>query len=122
MYGTVTEYVDRRALYFQMEFQTIFTIFLKNIVRLNVVCIETSKQCQKPSVIYYLKFILGWKIDQGQLKKVAELSGVLESNDDYLDSDFNDCCARILPEPQNLEPSHCADSFIFRREKLQVSE
>ena len=74
------------------------------------------KQCQKTL------YILGWKIDEQQLKEVAELSGILESSNDYLDSDFRDCCARILPDPQNLEPSHCADAFIFLRERLQVSE
>ena len=74
------------------------------------------------TVTYDLKCILGWKIDEQQLKQVAELSEVLENTDDYLDSDFQECCARILPDPQNLEPSHCADAFIFLRERLPVSE
>lgn len=89
---------------------------------INKKCAKTSKQCEKLSVTYYLNCIVGWKIDEQQLKQVAELSEVLESNDDYLDSDFRESCARILPDPQNLEPSHCADAFLFLRERLQVSE
>lgn len=64
-------------------------------------------------------FLLGWKVEEKQIKEVVEFSEVLTVGDDYLDGEFRQNCKRIFPDPQNLEPSQCADAFIFLKESLE---
>ncbi|CAB3977777.1 Hypothetical predicted protein [Paramuricea clavata] len=60
----------------------------------------------------------GWKVSDEQLREVAELSGVLQVHDDYLDSVFRAQCERLLPDPSNLEPADCGTAFLFLCEHI----
>ena len=51
-----------------------------------------------------MTIIAGWKVDDEQLKEVAEESEVLQENDDYLDRNFRQQCERFLPKPLSVEP------------------
>jgi hypothetical protein len=58
-------------------------------------------------------------VNDEQLREAAEMSGVLEENEDYLDEDFRRQCEGLLPDPTSLEPSDCADAFLFLCENIQ---
>ena len=69
-------------------------------------------------ILVICSYFLGWKIDDEQLREVAELSGVLQVHDDYLDSVFRAQCERLLPDPSNLEPADCGTAFLFLCEHM----
>ena len=61
----------------------------------------------------------GWEVNYEQLQEVAEQSGVLQENDDYLDRNFRQQCEIFLPEPLSVEPSDCATAFLFLCKNIQ---
>jgi hypothetical protein len=67
---------------------------------------------------FLCSYFVGWKVSDEQLREVAELSGVLQVHDDYLDSVFRAQCERLLPDPSNLEPADCGTAFLFLCEHI----
>lgn len=55
----------------------------------------------------------GLHITENQLQEVAELSGVLESADDLLDTAFRLECERHIPNTDEIEPAEAANAFLF---------
>ena len=55
----------------------------------------------------------GFHITEVQLEEVAELSGVLEGMDDYLEPAFRIECERHLPSPKIIEPAEEAEAYKF---------
>jgi hypothetical protein len=54
------------------------------------------------------------------LQEVAEQSGVLELDDDFLSPEFRAACLRIIPHAELVEPSECLDAFIYLKTNFQM--
>ena len=61
---------------------------------------------------------LGQSITEDQLEKVAELSGVLADNDDYLPADLRAKCEQAMPDPLELDVGDFANAFRFLKENV----
>jgi hypothetical protein len=54
------------------------------------------------------------------LQEVAEQSGVLELDDDFLSPEFRAACLQIIPYPELVEPSECSDAFVYLKTNFQM--
>ena len=61
---------------------------------------------------------LGWNITEDQLEGVAELSGVLADNDDYLPPDLRAKCEQVIADPLELDVADFAYAFRFLKENV----
>eukprot|EP00794_Sanderia_malayensis_P000649 gene646-1317_t len=75
------------------------------------------------------KFILaflkdqGWPITDDELKEVAELSGVLEHEDQYLPVDIENQFKQIIADPKGIKPKDCVDAYLYlKHEYERISE
>lgn len=61
----------------------------------------------------------GFPVTEEQLRDVAQHSGVLEIDDDYIESEFRAKCARIIPMPVecHVEPAECAEAYKYLKRK-----
>lgn len=50
------------------------------------------------------------------LRKVAEVSRVLEVDDDYIDVNFREQCKQIIEKPEEIESKNCVNAFIYLKE------
>lgn len=64
-------------------------------------------------------YILGWDISEGQLEEVANESGVLSVNDDFLEPEFRQACEEVIPTPADVDCKDVQNAFIYLKEKLQ---
>ena len=55
----------------------------------------------------------GWPVTEDQLKEVSLQSGVLETPSDFLHLDFRKACEELIPSPEEVEPKHCMDAFLY---------
>ena len=62
--------------------------------------------------------LLGFRLTEGQLKEVAELSGVLEVDHGYLEDDFREKCDLIIPYPEQVKNDEWFDSYIFLKSEF----
>jgi len=63
-------------------------------------------------------FFEGWPVTEEQLEEVAQRSGVLDKNDDFLTPDFRAKCEQVIADPLTLD---CADYFYaFRYVKENI--
>ena len=64
--------------------------------------------------------ITGLSVTEEQLKEVAQHSGVLEIDDDFLEPEFRTKCCRIIPMPveQHVEPAECTEAFKYLKRKF----
>lgn len=84
------------------------------------------QECGKHSMCHYIFFqqlikylmtVFGFRLFAGlpvteeQLKEVAQHSGVLEIDDDFIEHEFRIKCGSIIPMPveQHVEPAECAE-------------
>ena len=68
--------------------------------------------------MYYF-FSLGFDITEQELQEVAEQSGVLQLDDDFLSPDFRAACLQIIPYPVLVEPSEGSDAFVYLKTNFQ---
>ena len=63
--------------------------------------------------------VTGFPVTEEQLRDVAQHSGVLEIDDDYIESEFRAKCARIIPMPVecHVEPAECAEAYKYLKRK-----
>lgn len=54
------------------------------------------------------------------MKEVAQHSGVLEIDDDFIESEFRTKCARVIPMPaeHHVEPAECAEAYKYLKSKF----
>ena len=69
--------------------------------------------------VHIFFFSLGFQITEQQLQDVAEQSGVLQLDDDFLSPDFRAACLQVIPYPELVEPSECSDAFIYLKTNFQ---
>ena len=55
----------------------------------------------------------GLPLTEAELHEAAIQSGVLDTDDDFLDEVFREECERIIPNPEELEPKDCSKAFIY---------
>lgn len=55
----------------------------------------------------------GLPLTEAELHEAAVQSGVLDTDDDFLDEVFKKECERIIPHPEELEPKDCSKAFIY---------
>ena len=55
----------------------------------------------------------GLPLTEAELHEAAVQSGVLDTDDDFLDEVFRKECERIIPHPGELEPKDCSKAFIY---------
>lgn len=55
----------------------------------------------------------GINLTEEQLLEVAELSDVLEENDDYLKPAVRRECERHLPDTDDIEPEEAKDAYLY---------
>ena len=67
-----------------------------------------------------IELFLGWSITEDQLEEVAELSGVLADNDDYLPADLRAKCKQAMPDPLELDVGDFANAFRFLKENVDL--
>ena len=58
----------------------------------------------------------GIDINDDQLKEVADLSGVLEIADDYLENDVRKKYEEFIPDPSSLDNNEWVDAYIFLKQ------
>lgn len=75
-----------------------------------------------PFISYLLRiyqiFFAELSVTQDQLKEVALHSGVLEVEEDFLDTEFRSKCEEIIPYPDKVEPSDCKNAFLYLKERF----
>ncbi|CAB4023493.1 Hypothetical predicted protein [Paramuricea clavata] len=76
--------------------------------------IRTQKETLLPDGVR----IIWWPVTEDQLKDVAELSGVLELDDDFIQSESREKCERIIPFPGDVEPDQCADAYVYLKDNF----
>jgi hypothetical protein len=59
-----------------------------------------------------------WPVTEEQLKDVAEVSQVLEADQDFLESEFKSKCEEYIPFPEQVRPDQCADAFVYLKQKF----
>ena len=62
-----------------------------------------------------------WPVTEQQLKDVAEMSEVLETDQDFVENEFRSKCERSIPFPEQVEPDQCADAYVYLKEKFLQS-
>ncbi len=50
------------------------------------------------------------------LRKVAEVSGVLDVDDDYIDVNFREQCKQIIEKPEEIDSKDWVNAFIYLKE------
>lgn len=55
------------------------------------------------------------------MEEVADLSGVLETEDDYLAQEFREKCQEIIPYPERIVPENCVNSFLYLKDNMTES-
>ncbi|CAB3983394.1 Hypothetical predicted protein [Paramuricea clavata] len=55
----------------------------------------------------------GFPVTEEQLAEVAQHSGVLEIDNDFLPPEIRRKCEAIIPFPEKVEPSDCADAYLY---------
>ena len=94
-------------VYFEQSFQILLSWLLKMLKR-------------KGLYFKNIGLFLGWSITKDQLEEVAELSGVLADNDDYLPADFRAKCEQAMPDPLELDVGDFANIFRFPKENVDL--
>ena len=64
----------------------------------------------------------GQTVTEEQLREVAELSGVLQIPDDFLEPHFRAECQRLIPDAAEIEPSNVKDAYMFLKENFNLSQ
>ena len=54
----------------------------------------------------------GYRVQEKDLQEVAELSGILEEKDDYLDHGFRRQCAELIPDTSEIDPREAANAYL----------
>eukprot|EP00794_Sanderia_malayensis_P000706 gene706-9204_t len=71
----------------------------------------------------FLLHVTGWPITDDELKEVAELSGVLEHEDQYLPVDIENQFKQIIADPKGIKPKDCVDAYLYlKHEYERISE
>eukprot|EP00794_Sanderia_malayensis_P018736 gene18736-20625_t len=71
----------------------------------------------------FLLHVTGWPITDDELKEVAELSGVLEHEDQYLPVDIENQFKQIIADPKGIKPNDCVDAYLYlKHEYERISE
>ena len=52
------------------------------------------------------------------MEEVANHSGVLEIDDDYVEQEFREKCQELIPYPERIIPEECEDSFLYLKENI----
>ena len=60
-----------------------------------------------------MHLILGIAVSIESLNEVAELSGVIEVGNDYLEPDVRLECERVIPEVNIIQPDEAANAYFF---------
>lgn len=63
---------------------------------------------------------MGWSITEDQLEEVAELSGVLADNDNYLPAELRAKCEQAMPDPLELDVGDFGSAFRFLKENVDL--
>lgn len=56
---------------------------------------------------------VGFHVTEDQLAEVAQHSGVLNIDNDFLSPEMRQQCEAIIPYPEKVEPSDCAKAFLY---------
>lgn len=63
----------------------------------------------------------GLHVNEEDLKEVAELSGVLNDTDDYLEPEVRHECERHIPNIDDVEPSEAANAYLYLKAHFDVN-
>jgi hypothetical protein len=63
---------------------------------------------------------IGIPVTGEQLEEVAQVSGVMDVEDDFLSPNFRAECERIIPYPKEVEPNECKEAFIYLKENFSL--
>lgn len=64
----------------------------------------------------------GIAISDEQLAEIAQLSGVLDGTDDFLDECFRQECERHVPQTNEIEPGEASNAYLFLKENFDQNE
>ena len=65
---------------------------------------------------------LGFLVTEEQLAEVAQHSGVLEIEDDFLPLETRKKCEAIIPFPAQVKPSECSNAYLYLNRKYHESQ
>ena len=60
----------------------------------------------------------GLDVLETDLQEVAELSGILDENDDYLDPEFRKQCAELVPDTNEIDSREAANAYLYLKASL----
>ncbi|XP_020917211.1 uncharacterized protein LOC110254544 [Exaiptasia diaphana] len=63
----------------------------------------------------------GFPVTVDQLKEVAEFSGVLEVEDNFLDPEFRLKCNELVPNVEEIEPKDCRKAYLHLKKNFPVT-
>lgn len=55
------------------------------------------------------------------MKEAAQQSGVLNTNEDFLDPAFRLECERLIPNIQDIEAKDCREAYLYLKENFNLS-
>ena len=64
----------------------------------------------------------GFNITDVQLQEVAELSEVLEKNEDFLEPGFRARCEAVLPNVAEIEPKDAANAYLYLKTAINETD
>ena len=64
--------------------------------------------------------VLGWDISEAQLEELANESGVLKVNDDFLKIQFRQACEDVIPAPADVDSRDVQNAFIYLKENITM--
>ena len=63
-----------------------------------------------------LNALSGLPVSEDQLKEVAEHSGVLNVEDDFLEPAFRLECERWIPHTNEIVPQNCKNAYLYLKQ------
>ena len=80
--------------------------------------------CYAPQIVWTIGlmviYILGCDVSEGQLEEVANESGVLSVNDDFLEPEFRQACEEVIPTPADVDCTDVQNAFIYLKENITM--
>ena len=79
--------------------------------------------CGVPDHIYHFLEEYGGErcsyiISEEQLMEVAELSGIFDEDDDFLDPTFRARCKEYIPNTNEIKPAQAANAYLYLKSHL----
>lgn len=72
--------------------------------------------------VYSYCYITGFPLTEEDLKEAAEVSGILNVADDFIQPEFRQTCEEILPGVHDIKPNEFVEKFLILKENYSQQQ